>query len=118
MPTRHAARLVLVSFLGLAGCGNEPVEPGLDSALEAAIATYRENGAERALPEFQRLAKEFAANGKRRDEAAAIHYIGESHWRLGNFDKARESLDRALTIETKLQYRHGMGKTLNSLGLL
>ena len=57
-------------------------------------------------------------SGKRRDEAAAIHYIGESHWRLGNFDQARESLDRALTLETELRYRHGMGKTLNSLGLL
>ena len=42
----------------------------------------------------------------------------KSHWRLGNFDRARESLDQALTIETELQYRQGMGKTLNSLGLL
>ena len=88
---------MLVSFLGLAGCGNEPAAPTLDTALEAAITIYREDGAERALPEFLRLAKEYAANGKRRDEAAAIHYIGESHWRLGNFDQARESLDRALT---------------------
>src|SRR5687768_2935944 len=103
MPTRHAARFVLVSVLGIAGCGNEPAAPALDTALEAAITIYREDGAERALPEFLRLAKEYAVNGNRRDEGAAIHYIGESHWRLGNFDRAREALDQALIIETELQ---------------
>jgi CHAT domain-containing protein/tetratricopeptide (TPR) repeat protein len=118
MHARRPALLLLASLLGLAGCGSETSAPALDPALEAAIATYREDGAEHALPEFQRLAKDYAASGKRRDEAAAIHYIGESHWRLGDFDKSREFLDRALAMETELRYRHGMGKTLNSLGLL
>lgn len=118
MRARHCVPLILATLVGLTGCGAETAAPALDPALEAAITTYREDGAERALPEFQRLAKEYAAIGKRRDEAAAIHYIGESQWRLGDFDRSRESLDRALAIETELRYRHGMGKTLNSLGLL
>ncbi|HEU4517561.1 MAG TPA: tetratricopeptide repeat protein, partial [Steroidobacteraceae bacterium] len=118
MRAKRRGLLVLTALLGLAGCGGETTAPALDPALEAAITTYREDGAEKALPEFERLAKVYAASGKQRDEAAAIHYIGESHWRLGDFDKARESLDRALALETELRYRYGMGKTLNSLGLL
>ena len=118
MQACRCALLLLGTLTGLAGCGGETAAPALDAALEAAIAIYREEGAETALPEFERLAKSYAASGKRREEAAAIHYIGESHWRLGDFEKARASLDRALTMETDLRYRHGMGKTLNSLGLL
>jgi CHAT domain-containing protein len=118
MHASASALLVLMSLLGLAGCGTESTAPPLDPALEAAIAIYRADGAEHALPEFQRLATVYAASGQRRDEAAAIHYIGESHWRLGDFGKSREFLDRALSLETELGDRHGMGKTLNSLGLL
>ena len=109
MRARRRGLLVLATLAGLAGCSAETNAPELDPALEVAIATYRETGAEQALPEFERLAKAYATNGKRLDEAAAIHYIGESHWRLGEFDKARASLDRALTMETELRYRHGMG---------
>jgi len=94
--------------------GPEPLDP----ALEAAIAIYREEGAEKALPEFERLATHFRQQAQGRDEAAAIHYIGESHWRLGNFDESRRNLDRALTLEQQAGDRHGRGKTLNSIGLL
>jgi CHAT domain-containing protein/Tfp pilus assembly protein PilF len=90
----------------------------LDPRLETAIALYRAEGAEKALPEFERLAKEFAAARQARDERTAIHYIGESHWRLGTFDEARAQLDRALALERKAGDRHAEGKTLNVRGLL
>ena len=47
-----------------------------------------------------------------------LHYIGECHWRLGNFDDARKYLDRALAMERKSGDRLAEGKTLNVLGLL
>ena len=111
----------VIAFVGLSllcACGGKVESNALDPALEAAITLYREEGAEKALPEFERLASEFKSRKQRRDEAAAIHYIGESHWRLGNFDEARSHLDRALSMEHAAGYRMEEGKTLNSLGLL
>ena len=103
----------LIFALGLAVPSGE-----LDPKVEAAVVLYREEGPERALPEFERLAAEFKRSGDRRDEAAALHYVGECHWRLGDFEKARGFLDRALTLERNARDRHAEGKTLNVLGLL
>ncbi len=91
---------------------------GLDPRLDAAVAVYRQDGAQQALPQFERLAREYANKTRPRDEAAALHYIGECHWRLGNFDEARRYLDRALTLERKTSDRQGEGRTRNVLGLL
>jgi CHAT domain-containing protein/Tfp pilus assembly protein PilF len=118
MPVKLLQAFVLAATLIAASCGVQRESTALDPALEAVIATYRQDGAEPALPKFEQLAKEFADGGKRRDEAAAIHYIGECHWRLGNFDEARRQFDRALALESELGYRHGIGKTINSIGLL
>jgi tetratricopeptide (TPR) repeat protein len=105
--------LGLLLALGIAGDADT-----LDPRIEAAVALYREQGAETALPEFQRLAAEFRGGESRRDEAAALHYVGECHWRLGNFDEARAHLDRALVFERDARDRHAEGKTLNVKGLL
>ena len=86
---------VFLTGLATLGCQRAEEPAAFDPVLEAAIALYREEGAEKALPEFERLASEFAADKKSRDEAAAIHYIGECHWRLGDFEKSRQFLDRA-----------------------
>jgi CHAT domain-containing protein len=90
----------------------------VDPRLEAAIALYRADGAEKALGQFVRLASEFRAARLRADERTAIHYIGESHWRLGQFDEARRHLEQALAMNRKAGDRLGEGKTLNVLGLL
>jgi CHAT domain-containing protein/Tfp pilus assembly protein PilF len=91
---------------------------GLDPRLDAAVLTYRQHGAQKALPQFERLAREFGKAGKSRDESAALHYIGECHWRLGGFNDAQQFLDRALVLERQSQDRAGEGRTLNVLGLL
>ena len=117
--SKHGFAVALVLALGVLVAAPSPAgTDSLDPRLEAAIALYREAGAERALPEFERLAGEFARGPRRRDHAAALHYIGESHWRLAEFDQAREYLDRALTVERGAGDRLGEGKTLNVLGLL
>jgi len=90
----------------------------LDPQLEAATSLYREEGAERALPVFEKLASEFTQGSRTHDQAAALHYVGECHWRLGHFPEARRYLDRALTLERASGDRLSEGKTLNVLGLL
>jgi CHAT domain-containing protein/Tfp pilus assembly protein PilF len=90
----------------------------LDPRLEAAVQRYREEGAAQVLPVFETLAGEFARGPPSRDQAAALHYVGECHWRLGNFAEARQFLDRALKLERSSGDRLGEGKTLNVRGLL
>jgi CHAT domain-containing protein/Tfp pilus assembly protein PilF len=90
----------------------------LDPRLDAATRLYREEGAEQALPVFEKLAAEFAQGSRTHDHAAALHYVGECHWRLGNYAEAHRFLDRALKIERVAGDRLGEGKTLNVLGLL
>jgi CHAT domain-containing protein/Tfp pilus assembly protein PilF len=90
----------------------------LDPRLEAATRLYREEGAEKALPVFEKLASEFTSGSRTHDQAAALHYVGECHWRLGNFPEAHRYLDRALTLERSSSDRLSEGKTLNVLGLL
>ena len=88
-----------------------------DPALKAVETLYRQDGPEVALPKFEQLAERFKAENQKSDEAMALHFIGECHWRLGDFDKSREYLDIALEMRTQLNDRLGQGKTLNVLGL-
>jgi CHAT domain-containing protein/Tfp pilus assembly protein PilF len=90
----------------------------LDPRLDAATRLYREEGAEKALPVFEKLASEFKSGSPIRDQAAAMHYVGECHWRLGNFPEAHRDLERALTLERAAGDRLSEGKTLNVRGLL
>ena len=82
------------------------------------IATYRTEGAEQALPEFERLLTTFAESGDSFNLARAERFVGESHWRLGNFEQARTHLERALLMMRQLDDKLGEGKVLNVLGLL
>jgi CHAT domain-containing protein/Tfp pilus assembly protein PilF len=120
---RGELRIALAAAVAavVVACLGDPVRAetsGLDPRLETAIALYREDGAASALADFERLAREFAKGDHTRDLAAALHYVGESHWRLGDYEKAREHLDRALAVERAAGDRIGEGKTLNVLGLL
>ena len=90
----------------------------LDPRLEAATQLYREAGAEKALPVFEKLVDDFARGTSSRNQAAALHYVGECRWRLGDFADARRFLDRALNLERAAGDRSSEGKTLNVLGLL
>jgi len=90
----------------------------LDARIEAAAQVYREDGAEQALPLFEQLAAEFTKAMRWPDLAAALHYVGECHWRLGDFDEARRQLDRALALEREAGDSLAQGRTLNVRGLL
>jgi CHAT domain-containing protein/Tfp pilus assembly protein PilF len=118
MPRRYLSFAFLLALGVLIVLRPSGDADALDPRLETAIALYRTEGAEKALPVFVRLAKEFADARQRRDEMTAIHYIGESHWRLGNFDDSRSELDLALSMERKSGNRLAEGKTLNVRGLL
>jgi CHAT domain-containing protein/Tfp pilus assembly protein PilF len=113
------SRLLIAVLLGLfwtvhAAANDEDI----DARLIASENLYREQGPEIALPEFERLAAEFNQSQQRLDEAVALHFIGECHWRIGDFDSARAYLDRALLIKRNLGNRLQEAKTLNVLGLL
>ncbi len=89
-----------------------------DPRVAAAAQVYREDGAEKAIPLFEQLAAEFTQAMRRQDLAAALHYLGECHWRLGDFDEARRQLDRALVMENEAGDSLAQGRTLNVRGLL
>lgn len=88
------------------------------SELELTIEVYRAEGAEKALPEFERLHALFEHNGDRINTVQAERYIGECHWRLGNYGQSRKHLENALAESRRLGQRLAEGKTLNVLGLL
>jgi len=119
MTPRHFTLTVLATTaillsLSVLAVANVVTKADLDSA----ISLYRSEGAEQALPEFERLHTLFVENDDRLNAAIAERYIGESHWRLGNFDQSRIHLNKAL-VQTRAQgQRLGEGKTLNVLGLL
>lgn len=90
----------------------------LDPRLKAAASLYREGGAEKALPVFEKLAGEFARGSRTHDQAAALHYVGECQWRLGDFTQAHTFLDQALALERESGDQLSEGKTLNVRGLV
>ena len=111
--------LVRVLALGLLLAVPPPGHAGtLDPRLEDATRLYREEGAAKALPVFEKLADEFTRGRRPYDHAAALHYVGECHWRLGNFPEAHQFLERALALERSSGDRLSQGKTINVLGLL
>ncbi|MCW8925517.1 MAG: tetratricopeptide repeat protein, partial [Xanthomonadales bacterium] len=111
--------LVLVLSSGmLAGTAIYAQHDETDQRLVAAEQTYRQEGAEKALPVFEGLLLEFQQDNEAANIALAQGYIGECHWRLGNFDEARVHLDQALVLKRALGDRLQQGKTLNVLGLL
>ena len=115
-PWRAAVILLVVSMAIPAMRAAADVATEAD--LEAAISLYRAEGAETALPEFERLRFSFAENDSRFNELRAQRYVGESHWQLGDYEQARVHLDLALAGMRKLGQRLAEGKILNVLGLL
>jgi tetratricopeptide (TPR) repeat protein len=87
-------------------------------ALDQAEMVYRQQGPGAALPLFEGLAEEFEARGDRRSLARATGYVGEIHWRLGNYGDAEPYLEQALEQHWNYGDRLQEGKTLNVLGLL
>jgi len=93
-------------------------QESMDQRLVKAEQVYRQAGAETALPVFEELLRLFRENNETRNVALANGYVGECHWRLGDFTQARDYLDQALLLKRELGDRLQQGKTLNVLGLL
>jgi CHAT domain-containing protein/tetratricopeptide (TPR) repeat protein len=109
--------LLLTALVSLTSAANTSAVAS-DADLDRAISTYRSEGAERALPEFERLLTAFTEDGDAFNTARAERYVGESHWRLGNYEQARAHLEHALLMMRQLDEKLGEGKVLNVLGLL
>jgi tetratricopeptide (TPR) repeat protein len=102
----------------LAGGLCHALESTMDQRLVEAEQVYRTVGPAEALPEFSRLLKIFEHSNEIRNVALANGYIGACHWRLGNYDQARQYLDTSLALKREIGDRLQEGKTLNVLGLL
>jgi len=87
-------------------------------SLDAVEQIYRKDGPEAALPAFEDLRQAFVDTGDSKFEAVAVRFVGESHWRLGDYPQADEHLQRALVMNRELGERPEESKTLNLLGLL
>ena len=115
---RNTIRILL--FLGLIALSSVHATENLPESTELneVIRQYRAEGPESTLPQFERLQRLYEQNGDRFNEARAEHFIGECHWRLGNYKQSRVFLENSLEDSQELRHRLAEGKTLNVLGLL
>jgi tetratricopeptide (TPR) repeat protein len=107
---------IIVSLLVVAVLA-VPVSEASDD-IETVINLYRTEGAAAALPKFKDLYFSSTEQGDLEVAAKANRYVGECHWRMGEFDLARRHLDEALLSMNSLGMRLEEGKVLNVLGLL
>ena len=115
---RASLALLLLTGFMITSVAQAAKGAATEADLDATIALYRAEGAEKALPEFERLHALFEKSNDRVNGARAERYMGESHWRLGNYEQSRTHLDEALGLTRELGQRLAEGKTLNVLGLL
>jgi CHAT domain-containing protein len=117
-PNRHRYLVLLFAALVLLPSGQVAAEFKESAELDAVIKQYRAEGPETTLPQFEKLQVLYEQNGDRFNEARAEHFIGECHWRLGNYKQSRKYLEGSLEDSRLLRHRLAEGKTLNVLGLL
>jgi len=86
--------------------------------LENAEQLYRQQGPEAALAEFETLEKRYREFDDAQNLGRAIRFVGEIHWRLGDYPQAAERLEEALALARASHDRLLEGKVLNVLGLL
>jgi len=108
-----AALLLLVFAPGAGGTAD-----GARTALEEAERLYRGEGPEAALPVFESLAGTYRQADDAEALGQAVRFLGEIHWRLGDYARAGVLLDEALTLARDTGNRAMEGKALNVKGLL
>lgn len=117
-PDRRIILVLLLAATALLTPATAPAQARETAELDAVIRQYRAEGPESTLPEFERLQALYQRSGDRFNEARAEHFIGECHWRLGNYRQSRKYLENSLADSRELRHRLAEGKTLNVLGLL
>ena len=109
-----SAIVVLLSLLSLTQA-QTPSTAG--DVFANARQLYAQEGASKALPEFEKALALFQKDGNRKSEAITIGLIGNCYKKLGQNQKALEFLQRALTMKQELGDKSEQGRTLSHLGL-
>jgi len=115
---RYTAAIAILTVLLFGRMALVLGDTNADQLLNDAEQLYRRDGPEAALPVFADLADHFQAASDTQSTGRAIGYVGEIHWRLGNYGQAADYLDKALSLKRESGDRLQEGKTLNVLGLL
>ena len=110
--------LLVVCLLGTAGVSANDAEPELAPRLQAAEQVYRTEGPAPAVPEFESVLADAREAGDRVTEATALRFLGECHWRMGEFEQAEVELQQALELARQLGDQALEGRALSVLGLL
>src|SRR5262245_59261377 len=92
-------------------------EKGAD-VLARARDLYNREGPKLALPEYEKALALLQAEGDKKNEAITLGLIGNCYKRFGDFPKAEDFLQRALTLKRTTGDRLEEGRTLSHLGLL
>jgi len=111
-----AGALLVLPFMVQPTVAGEAPTPNPE--MLAAVALYRAEGAEAALPEFEALLEHYRATGEQEAEAVAARFVGECYWRLGQLDRSRHYLNAALDLARHAGRQDLEGRALNVLGLL
>lgn len=114
--TPIAVAIPLALFIISSRCTAQEVPP--DEALAHARATYSQQGARAALPEFEGVLEAFRKSGDKHGEAVVIGLIGNCYKKLGDYSQALRLLNEALQMKRELHDRLEEGKTLSNLGLV
>jgi tetratricopeptide (TPR) repeat protein len=88
--------LVLVSLLCFLVAAYSQNSEKLSDATAEGVALYERGDTEGAIKLLSQTVK------KSKEDARAWHYLGLAHMRAGNFKAAREVLDKAITVRTKI----------------
>lgn len=89
-----------------------------DDLLARARATYDQEGAKPALPQFEAALAAYRQAGDRRGEAISLNWMGNCHKHLGDTGRALEFLQASLAIKRELHDNVEQAKTLNNIGLI
>lgn len=112
-PCWSALAILLLALIP--GPGGTAGEGGM--SLEEAEALYRGQGPETALSAFETLAGTFRQSGDSAKLGQALRFLGELHWRMGDYVRAGDYLDEALTLARDTGDRVLEVKVLNVMGL-
>jgi CHAT domain-containing protein/Tfp pilus assembly protein PilF len=102
----------------MASCALCFADEDADMILAHAKTLYSQEGAKKALPEYERALASYQQAGNQLGQAITIGLIGNCYKKLGDYPKAIEMLNQSLAMKRELHARLDEGKTLSNLGLV
>ena len=107
----------VLAFVVVAACRLEQGAADPDGMVEEAIQTYLRQGAQAALPEFERALRIYRARGDLHGQAKVTGQMGNCWLRLAQYERASEAFQQALSTLQGLDDKVETAKALNNLGL-